>query len=69
MKEYKPQLFKLEDAINFHKEFAQPEMTNNLEGFLQVRFSLDMTTKKKVYFSFFKVKIYLNNTLICYYRY
>jgi len=49
MKEYKPQILKLEDAINFHKELAQPEMINNLEGFLQVRLSLDMTTKKKVF--------------------
>ena len=49
MSEYKTQLFKLEDAIQFHKEMAQPAMLNNLDGFMHVRLVLDMTTKKKVF--------------------
>ena len=48
VKEYKAQIYSIEDAINFHKELARPEMFNNLDGFLQTRLTLDMTTKKKV---------------------
>lgn len=48
MKEYRPQTFSIEEAIGFHKELACPEMFNNLDGFLNVRLTLDMTTKKKV---------------------
>lgn len=48
MREYNIQNFKIEDAINFHKELARPEMLDNMEGFLNVRFLLDMTAKKKV---------------------
>ena len=45
--EYKPKVYEIEEAIAFHKELAQPEMLNNLNGFLQVRLLLDMSTKKK----------------------
>lgn len=48
VKEYAPQLLSIEDAIRYHKELAQPEMHNNLDGFLSVRLTLDMSTKKKV---------------------
>lgn len=58
MSEYKTKIFKLEDAIQFHKEMAQPAMLNNLDGFLHVRLVLDMTTKKKVFFQFF-LRIFL----------
>ncbi|RNA33404.1 39S ribosomal mitochondrial [Brachionus plicatilis] len=50
MNEYKIQNFNIEDAINFHKELARPDMLNNIEGYLSVRFLLDMTTKKKTKF-------------------
>lgn len=64
--EYKTQMFEIERAIEFHKELGQPSMFNNLGssseknnsnngsssggGILQVRLTLDMTTKKKTKF-------------------
>ena len=48
MKEYKPQVYPIEDAVRFHLELAQTNMLNNLDGFLHARLVLDMTTKKKV---------------------
>ena len=48
MKEYKTQQFDIEKAIEFHKELAQPDMFNNMQGFLHVRLVLDMRAKKKV---------------------
>ena len=50
MNEYKPQLLKIEDAINNHIELAQETMFNNMNGFLHARLILDMTTKKKAKF-------------------
>ena len=50
MKEYKTRTYTIEEAIEFHKELARPEMFNNSDGFLYTRLSLDMTTKKKVAF-------------------
>ncbi|CAF0786032.1 unnamed protein product [Brachionus calyciflorus] len=62
MKEYKTQTFSIEDAINFHKELARPDMLNNIEGFLNVRFLLDMSSKKKNKFmDNFKGNIYYPN--------
>jgi large subunit ribosomal protein L1 len=49
-KEYKPKIYQIEEAIEFHKELARPEMLNNMEGFLHVRLILDMNTKKKTKF-------------------
>lgn len=48
MKEYKPQVIKIEDAIQNHIDLAQESMFNNMNGFLHARLILDMTTKKKV---------------------
>ena len=48
MTDYKPQPFKLEEAIKFHMELAQDTMLNNMNGFLFARVLLDMSTKKKV---------------------
>ena len=48
MKEYKIKVYSIEDAINFHKEIARPEIFDNSAGWLQVRFTLDMRTTKKV---------------------
>ena len=48
MKEYRTQTYSLEDAIQYHKEIARPELFNNENGFLCARIMLDMTTKKKV---------------------
>ena len=48
MKEYKAQTYSIEDAIEFHKELAQPAMFNNLNGFCNLRIILDMKSKKKV---------------------
>jgi len=50
MREYKPQVFKVKEAISFHVEMAQEAMLNNMDGFLHVRLGLDMTTKKKAKF-------------------
>jgi hypothetical protein len=68
MKEYKTRVYTIEEAIEFHKELARPEMLNNSDGFLYTRLTLDMTTKKKVtvphLFSnnfFVKDTIYFNN--------
>jgi hypothetical protein len=58
MKEYKPQMIQIEDAIRFHLELAHESMFNNMNGFMFARLILDMTTKKKVfdfkYISIFK---------------
>jgi len=50
MKEYKPQVLKIEDAIKYHIEMAQESMLNNMDGYLHARIILDMTTKKKAKF-------------------
>jgi hypothetical protein len=49
MKEYKPQMIQIEDAIRFHLELAHESMFNNMNGFMFARLILDMTTKKKVF--------------------
>ena len=47
MEEYKQQVYSIENAIEYHKEFAQPRMLNNMNGFLHVRLLLDMKSRKK----------------------
>ncbi len=49
MKEYKPQMIQIEDAIRFHLELGHESMFNNMNGFMFARLILDMTTKKKVF--------------------
>lgn len=61
--EYKPQLFSIEEAMKFHIDFAQPDMLNNLQGYVSARLFLDMTTKKKAKFmDDFKGAVYYPNT-------
>lgn len=50
MNENKGKLYTIEEAINYHKEIARPEIFNNTEGFIFTRLTLDMTTKKKLKF-------------------
>jgi len=50
MKEYKPQVISIEEAIKCHLELAQESMLNNMNGFMFARFILDMNTKKKAKF-------------------
>lgn len=59
MNEYKIQNFNIEDAINFHKELARPDMLDNMDGFLNVRFLLDMTSKKKVFNKLITLLLYI----------
>jgi hypothetical protein len=47
MKEYKPQLYNIEEAIGFHIDMAHGDILNSLDSYLHVRLALDMTTKKK----------------------
>lgn len=57
MKEYKPQVISIEEAIKCHLELAQESMLNNMNGFMFARFILDMNTKKKVLISLKSLKI------------
>ncbi len=50
MNEYKPQLISIEEAMMNHIEMAQPDLFDNLQGYVSVRLFLDMTTKKKAKF-------------------
>ncbi|XP_076460165.1 large ribosomal subunit protein uL1m-like [Babylonia areolata] len=42
--------FSLEECLDRHKEFAEPCMLDNLEGFVYADMQLDMKTKKKTKF-------------------
>ena len=51
MNEHGPQALEIDEAINYHKEFAQPCMLNNMNGFFHIRMILDMKSKKKGIYS------------------
>ena len=48
IKDYPPQLHSVENAVRFHREYADPSMYNNLSGRIIAHFNLDMSTKKQV---------------------
>lgn len=49
-KYYPPASYSFEEAIAMHREFAMPEMQDNMDGFLYLDADLDLSTKKKVSF-------------------
>jgi len=58
-KYYPPASYSFEEAIAMHREFAMPEMQDNMDGFLYLDADLDLSTKKKVSFSFFLIQFLL----------
>ncbi|CAH1794016.1 unnamed protein product, partial [Owenia fusiformis] len=47
---YSPTIHDFNEAIEMHREFADPSMLDNMEGLVQVTFRLDFTTSKKTKF-------------------
>ena len=45
---YAKPTFPFEECIAMHREFATPEMSNNLNGLVHMEAVLNLTTKKKV---------------------
>ena len=41
--------FPFQECIEMHREFAAPEMSNNLNGLVHMEAVLSLTTKKKVW--------------------
>ena len=51
MNEHGSHALDIDEAINYHKELAQPCMFNNMNGFFHIRMILDMKSKKKGIYS------------------
>jgi len=45
---YPKPMFQFSQCIEMHREFAAPEMSNNMNGLVCLEALLDLTSKKKV---------------------